>query len=262
VLKRAEENPTLPYFVLLDEMNLARVEYYFSDMLSVMESRRWQDGKIVTSKLLSDEIVNKSITLPSNVYIIGTVNMDETTHPFSKKVLDRANTIEFNEVNLGYLSFLQDLEKSERIKLNNDQLTGRYLHLKDAYNEHSSIVEAATNELVRINDILKPIGAHIGYRVRDEICFYLAYNEEGHLLSYEQAFDRCVLQKILPRLSGSDYRVQSVLDGLYTFCTNRVYSEDGVDDLSLAKYPRCAMKIVEMRRRLVDDGFTSFWIGS
>ena len=262
VLKRAEENPTLPYFVLLDEMNLARVEYYFSDMLSVMESRRWQDGKILTSKLLSDEIVNKSITLPSNVYIIGTVNMDETTHPFSKKVLDRASTIEFNEVNLGYLSFLHDLEESERIKLNNDQLTGRYLHLKDAYNEHSSIVEAATNELVRINDILKPIGAHIGYRVRDEICFYLAYNEEGHLLSYEQAFDRCVLQKILPRLSGSDYRVQSVLDGLYTFCTNRVYSEDGVDDLSLAKYPRCAMKIVEMRRRLVDDGFTSFWIGS
>ncbi|MCV9885114.1 MrcB family domain-containing protein [Metabacillus halosaccharovorans] len=262
VLNRAEENPTLPYFVLLDEMNLARVEYYFSDMLSVMESRRWQDGKIVTSKLLSDEIVNKSITLPSNVYIIGTVNMDETTHPFSKKVLDRANTIEFNEVNLGYLSFLHDLEVSERIELRNDQLTGNYLHLKDVYKVHSSIVEAATNELVRINDILKPIGAHIGYRVRDEICFYLSYNEEGHLFSYEQAFDRCVLQKILPRLSGSDYRVQSVLDGLYTFCTNRVYIEDGVDDLSLAKYPRCAMKIVEMRRRLVDDGFTSFWIGS
>jgi len=262
VLKRAEENPTLPYFVLLDEMNLARVEYYFSDMLSVMESRRWQDGKIVTSKLLSDEIGNKTVTLPPNIYIIGTVNMDETTHPFSKKVLDRANTIEFNEVNLSFLSFLNDLEESDRIELRNEMLTGNYLYLKDVYKEHSSIVEAATNELVKINDILKPIGAHIGYRVRDEICFYLAYNEEGSLLSFEQAFDRCVLQKILPRISGSDYRVQSVLDGLFTFCTNRVYSEDVMDDLSLAKYPRCAKKIVEMRRRLVDDGFTSFWIGS
>ncbi|WP_273127558.1 MrcB family domain-containing protein [Bacillus weihaiensis] len=262
VLKRAEENPTLPYFVLLDEMNLARVEYYFSDMLSVMESRRWEDGEIVTSKLLSDEVANKTVTLPPNVYIIGTVNMDETTHPFSKKVLDRANTIEFNEVNLSYLSFLNDLEESERLELKNEQLTGSYLHLKDVYKEHSSIVETATYELVKINDILKPIGAHIGYRVRDEICFYLAYNEEGSLFSFEQAFDRCVLQKILPRISGSDYRVQSVLDGLYTFCTNKVYSEDVMDELSLAKYPKCAQKIVEMRRRLVDDGFTSFWIGS
>jgi 5-methylcytosine-specific restriction endonuclease McrBC GTP-binding regulatory subunit McrB len=243
-------------------MNLARVEYYFSDMLSVMESRRWQYGKIVTSKLLSDEVANKAVTLPPNVYIIGTVNMDETTHPFSKKVLDRANTIEFNEVNLGYLSFLHDLEESERIELRNDHLTGSYLHLKDVYKEHWSIVETATNELVRINDILRPIGAHIGYRVRDEICFYLAYNEKGSLFSLEQAFDRCVLQKILPRISGSDYRVQSVLDGLYTLCTNKVYSEDVMDELSLAKYPRCAKKIMEMRRRLVDDGFTSFWIGS
>ena len=101
-------NPEDPYFVLLDEMNLARVEHYFSDILSVMESRKWQDGKMVTSTLLRDESENKEIKLPTNLYIIGTVNMDETTYPFSKKVLDRANTIEFNRVELSNLAFLKE----------------------------------------------------------------------------------------------------------------------------------------------------------
>src|SRR5699024_10599738 len=103
VIKKAEKNPELPFFVLLDEMNLARVEYYFSDILSVMESRRWKDGKVTSSNLLSKETAGTNIKLSNNLYIIGTVNMDETTHPFSKKVLDRANTIEFNRVDLGNL---------------------------------------------------------------------------------------------------------------------------------------------------------------
>ncbi|WP_338786293.1 MrcB family domain-containing protein [Metabacillus sp. FJAT-53654] len=261
VLMSAEENPSRPYFVLLDEMNLARVEYYFSDILSVMESRRWENGKIVTSELISEDVAKKQIILSPNVFIIGTVNMDETTHPFSKKVLDRANTIEFNEVNLGYLSFLKDLQESEQFELSNEQLAGTYLHLKDVYQASPSIIEKATILLVELNELLKPIGAQIGYRVRDEICFYLAYNEQGNLFSFEQAFDRCVLQKILPRISGSDYRVQNVLDGLYTFCTNKVYSDEmeRLDELSIAAYPKSTRKIIEMRRRLTDDGFTSFW---
>lgn len=86
VLENADANPNRPYFVVLDEMNLARVEYYFSDFLSVIESRKWKDGKIVTLPVLPESIANKHITIPSNVYIIGTVNMDETTHPLSKKL--------------------------------------------------------------------------------------------------------------------------------------------------------------------------------
>jgi MoxR-like ATPase len=111
VIKRAEKYPDLPHFVLLDEMNLARVEYYFSDILSVMESRKWKDGNMVSSNLLSEEIAGFDLKLPNNLYIIGTVNMDETTHPFSKKVLDRANTIEFNRIELGNLSFLHEQEQ-------------------------------------------------------------------------------------------------------------------------------------------------------
>ena len=264
VVLEAEQNQEEPYFVLLDEMNLARVEHYFSDVLSMMESRRWENGKIVSSKLLPKEIAGRDIYLPANVYIIGTVNMDETTHPFSKKVLDRANTIEFNRVQLDHLDFLKELKQVEPMKLNQEAFAAKYLHLKDVYQRYPHVVERATNELVKINTYLQPLGAHIGYRVRDEICFYLAYNEEGKLMTFENAFDHCLLQKILPRVSGSDARVQRALEQLFTFCTgielNGEY--DALLDFTYAKYPKSADKILHMLRRLADDGFTSFWIGS
>ena len=96
------DHPDLPYFVLFDEMNLARVEYYFSDVLSVMESRkkRWGQDYFVAFVRSRSIWVDHYGYLKIYLYIIGTVNMDETTHPFSKKVLDRANTIEFNEIYL------------------------------------------------------------------------------------------------------------------------------------------------------------------
>ncbi|MGG6432714.1 McrB family protein [Anoxybacillus sp. D401a] len=264
VVLEAEQNKEDPYFVLLDEMNLARVEHYFSDILSVMESRRWEDGKIVSSNLLSKEIAGQDISLPPNVYIIGTVNMDETTHPFSKKVLDRANTIEFNRVQLSHLDFLKELKKVEPISLKQEAFAAVYLHLKDVYHQYPHIVEKATTELVQINEYLQPLGAHVGYRVRDEICFYLAYNEEGQLMTHGNAFDHCLLQKILPRISGSDTRVQHALEQLFTFCTNiELNGEyDGLLDFTYAKYPRSANKVLDMLRRLRDDGFTSFWISS
>lgn len=263
VIKRATDNPTLPYFVLLDEMNLARVEYYFSDLLSVMESRKWEDGQIVSSYLLTEEADGFNLRLPNNLYIIGTVNMDETTHPFSKKVLDRANTIEFNDVNLKNLSFLEELETVEPISLSQEKLASLYLHLKDVYTIHKDIVEQTTEELVKINEALKAVHAHVGYRVRDEICFYLAYNAVGDLLPFNEALDYCILQKILPRISGSDVRVDQMLRELYTIFTNRAYDDNQQDvtgDYQTALYPHSAEKVAEMLRRLRDDGFTSFWV--
>lgn len=262
VILKAKCNPDRPYFVLLDEMNLARVEYYFSDILSVMESRKWNDNKIVSSTLLSGDIIGEDLTLPNNIYIIGTVNMDETTHPFSKKVLDRANTIEFNRVDLSNLAFLADLEEVEAKVIGQDRFSSKYLHLKDVYQQHKDLVERATNELVEINQALQLINAHVGYRVRDEICFYLAYNEESDLMSYEKAFDHCILQKILPRVAGSDSRVEQLLTDLYRQFTNKEYEgerEDFTHDIEGARYPRSAAKVAEMLRRL-EDGFTSFWI--
>ncbi|QWH10768.1 DUF3578 domain-containing protein [Bacillus mycoides] len=259
VLEAADVNPNRPYFVVLDEMNLARVEYYFSDFLSVIESRKWKDGKIVTSPVLPESITNKHITIPSNVYIIGTVNMDETTHPLSKKVLDRANTIEFNTVNLDYFNFLMDMEEKEAEIASNRSLETEYLHLKECFKENEDLVRNISTTLIEINKILESVGAQVGYRIRDEICFYMAYNEQGKLLSFDEALDYQIYQKILPRLAGSDGRTEEVLKQLYVLCANEEY-DSGNNDASYAKYPRSANKLSHMLRRFEYDGFTSFWI--
>ncbi|MCU4787724.1 DUF3578 domain-containing protein [Bacillus cereus] len=259
VLENADANPNRPYFVVLDEMNLARVEYYFSDFLSVIESRKWKDGKIVTSPVLPESIANKHIMIPSNVYIIGTVNMDETTHPLSKKVLDRANTIEFNTVNLDYFNFLMDVEEKEAEIASNRSLETEYLHLKECFKENEDLVRNISNILIEINKTLESVGAQVGYRIRDEICFYMAYNEQGKLLSFDEALDYQIYQKILPRLAGSDGRTEEVLKQLYVLCANEEY-DSGNNDASYAKYPRSANKLSHMLRRFEYDGFASFWI--
>ncbi|MEK4500395.1 MrcB family domain-containing protein [Bacillus sp. FSL R12-0069] len=259
VLENADANPNRPYFVVLDEMNLARVEYYFSDFLSVIESRKWKEGKIVTSPVLPESITNKYITIPSNVYIIGTVNMDETTHPLSKKVLDRANTIEFNTVNLDYFNFLMDTEEKEAEIVSNSSLATKYLHLKECFKENEDLVRNISTILIEINKTLESVGAQVGYRIRDEICFYMAYNEKGKLLSFDEALDYQIYQKILPRLAGSDGRTEEVLKQLYVLCANEEYDSGNNDD-SYAKYPRSANKLSHMLRRFEYDGFTSFWI--
>ncbi|OSY00993.1 MrcB family domain-containing protein [Bacillus nitratireducens] len=259
VLETADANPNRPYFVVLDEMNLARVEYYFSDFLSVMESRKWKDGKIVTSPVLPESITNKHIMIPSNVYIIGTVNMDETTHPLSKKVLDRANTIEFNTVNLDYFNFLMDVEEKEAEIVSNSSLAAKYLHLKECFKENEDLVRNISSVLIEINKTLESVGAQVGYRIRDEICFYMAYNEQGKLLSFDEALDYQIYQKILPRLAGSDGRTEEVLKQLYVLCANEEYDSGNNAD-SYAKYPRSANKLSHMLRRFEYDGFTSFWI--
>ncbi|MDF9505342.1 DUF3578 domain-containing protein [Bacillus cereus] len=259
VLENADATPNRPYFVVLDEMNLARVEYYFSDFLSVIESRKWKDGKIVTSPVLPESITNKHITIPSNVYIIGTVNMDETTHPLSKKVLDRANTIEFNTVNLDYFNFLMDVEEKEVEIASNRSLETEYLHLKECFKENEDLVRNISNILIEINKTLESVGAQVGYRIRDEICFYMAYNEQGKLLSFDEALDYQIYQKILPRLAGSDGRTEEVLKQLYVLCANEEY-DSGNNDALYAKYPRSTNKLSHMLRRFEYDGFTSFWI--
>ncbi|HFK1511927.1 TPA: DUF3578 domain-containing protein [Bacillus paranthracis] len=259
VLENADANPNRPYFVVLDEMNLARVEYYFSDFLSVIESRKWKGGKIVTSPVLPELITNKRVIIPSNVYIIGTVNMDETTHPLSKKVLDRANTIEFNTVNLDYFNFLMDVEEKEAETVSNSSLATKYLHLKECFKENEDLVRNISNILIEINKILESVGAQVGYRIRDEICFYMAYNEQGKLLSFDEALDYQIYQKILPRLAGSDGRTEEVLKQLYVLCANEEY-DSGNNDTSYAQYPRSANKLSHMLRRFEYDGFTSFWI--
>lgn len=276
------ENQNKPYFICLDEMNLARVEYYFSDFLSVIETQEWKAGHIVTSKLINrksllrqDQLIYGNLSISDNVYLIGTVNMDETTHPFSKKVLDRANTIEFNYIDLQQYpsSMLQDEDTTE-ISVDNTFLRSDYLQLVDMYSDYAELVHTTTEKLMKINQILEEIHCHVGFRIRDSICFYMVYNQRFELLSDDEAFDIQLLQKILPRIQGSNLSVKRVLLKLLEGALGKIISiSDLMDDASEiylkwkdneeeknAKHPLSARKIVFMLRRLEEDGFTSYWL--
>lgn len=270
-------NRRKPYFICLDEMNLARVEHYFSDILSILETQRREGAHIVTDTLLPKETLSldTDLYIPDNVYIVGTVNMDETTHPFSKKVLDRANTLEFNYIQLeDYPPEMSSLAVLQPQPTPNSFLRSDYLHLKDAYADHQELIKETTQKLVRVNSILEEIHSHIGFRVRDSVCFYMIYNDQFGLMSQDQAFDIQLLQKILPRIQGSNRSVKRVLLGLMGICLNQSLKiEQLLDDASelidkwrpsaatpTAVYPQSARKLAYMLRRLEEDGFTSFWL--
>ena len=109
IVQQAIQHPSYTYVAILDEMNLARVEHYLSDVLSVIESRKWQERKIKTAPLLPGHRMFRDVYIPPNLLIVGTINMDETTHSFSQKVLDRTNTVELNTIHLdSFESLTQD----------------------------------------------------------------------------------------------------------------------------------------------------------
>src|SRR5690606_35856337 len=145
---------------------------------------------------IEDQSLYGNLSLPDNVYLIGPVNMDETTHPFSKKVLDRANTIEFNDINL--MQFPDQVEPPDEpvtVQVSNSLLRSEYLQLLDAYGEHQQLVKDTTAKLVKVNEILEQIHSHVGFRIRDAICFYMIYNERFGLMSEDEAFDLQLSQK-------------------------------------------------------------------
>lgn len=267
------ENKNKPYFVCLDEMNLARVEYYLSEYLSIIESREFSDGgEIVTDKIFSDKYLGdsennkayKGLIFPENLYIIGTVNMDDTTFSFSKKVLDRANTIEFSDVDLDLLDFKQG--ESEAVQVDNSFIKTRYLNIKNALEADEAYVKEVNEKVVEINNILKPYSKHFAYRVRDEIVFYMLENKLSELLEEDVAFDYQIKQKILPTIIGSDECLKDILFKLYKYCVPDVdlnpevnYVEQSMKYLEKAKYKQSAEKI-SMMLRGYRDGYTSFWI--
>lgn len=279
-IKKAEDDPEkLPYILCLDEMNLARVEYYFSDFLSVMETRDRKGDSITTDRLIpkgcysGDEEAGKlyaDLIIPENLYIVGTVNMDETTFPFSKKVLDRANTIEFSHVDFELSDEFDDKEVAPAM-VGNDFLKANYLNLKKDCKDRWESVKTFNDTVSKVNDILKKGDAHFGYRMRDEIIFYMLYNEDMGLLPEKEAFDNQIMQKILPRIQGSSETTANLLKELFTkVCAGPYTSKSGqtdarkmqayLSDGGIADYPKSAKKICMMLRRYEDDDFTSFWV--
>lgn len=271
------ENVDKPYFLCLDEMNLARVEYYFSDFLSVIETREMKnDGKIVTDSLISKSFCEQhagvigqyaGLTIPENLYVIGTVNMDETTFPFSRKVLDRANTIEFSSVNL-IPSFAEEQEVSAE-PISNSVLKTEYLQIPKDKELQPQIIKFC-EELQKFNLILEGCNAQVAYRVRDEAVAYLLVNQREKLINENAAMDNIIMQKLLPRLQGSSGVLKRALCEMFIYCADKFEGSDDVLRGDIAekmnkvlstenKYPHSAKKIYDMIRRFEEDGFTSFW---
>lgn len=277
-IKKAELDNSNSYFLCLDEMNLARVEYYLSDILSVIETRELKNGQVVTDPLLSANAYGAdkdaagkygTLRIPENLYIIGTVNMDETTFPFSRKVLDRANTIEFSTVD--FLSgFNSTTVEVKPLNLGNDFMKAEYVFFKQCESE-KDFTDKLCVELQEINKILEKANAHVGYRVRDEIAFYMLNNKKAELLSEDEAFDNEIMQKILPRIQGSSAAVKNMLCELFKRCAGEYESyQTESDDISSkmfkaaqkadCKYRKSAEKIAYMVRRFEEDGFTAYWL--
>jgi len=283
---KAWENLDIPYFLCLDEMNLAPVEQYFAEFLSVIESRK-SDGKghvttdpilkkstedwyrVLTAELTGDnealrtQFLEEGIALPQNLIVVGTVNMDETTFSFSRKVLDRAMTIEMNEVDLwGGLDY-----KYERIgKLSGDMLIGKAVEGVDVYADNKEVCDIALEYLKSVNEILDKTPFKVAYRTRNEFLLYVVNNlpytigEDGTEYSRENviatALDEITSMKVLSRIEGDDTKVpNSLLAELKRVIREQLLKITGEDDqiesVSLAK-------LDEMQKRL-KSGYTSFW---
>lgn len=273
VMARAIEHPDELYFVILDEMNLARVEHYFSEFLSFIETReRDSDDVIVTEPLISRADVNggRSVYLPQNLMVVGTVNMDESTHAFSRKVLDRANAIEMNDIDLAWVDPERDVMPVSGIYA--DALRAPFLNSNDLSDAHKKALASSMQMLMQVNGILEPAGLHFGYRVRDEVAFYLTLHQEEALGSLEgfdtdAAMDFQLMQKVLPRIQGSSLSVLKVMIGLLSLLANTPLEEDAEYSViekevnpQNTRYPRSVKKLLFMLQRFHDDGFTSFWL--
>ena len=284
-IAKAWEDTEIPYFLCLDEMNLAPVEQYFAEYLSVIESRKsHEDGTVttdpivekadeewyfnLTASLTSDEDIRKQfneqgICIPQNLIVVGTVNMDETTFSFSRKVLDRAMTIEMNEVDLhGGLT-----ERNERIgKLGKADLIGHAVEGVDVYSANREVSEAVLTYLDAINTVLEGTPFKVAYRTRNEFLLYVVNNlpyckdEQGEELPQEyvvaRALDEITSMKVLSRIEGDDTKVSdNLLDTLSTAIAQGLKTvtgeENTVKSISLAK-------LKEMKAKLV-SGYTSFW---
>lgn len=290
---KAWENPEVPYFLCLDEMNLAPVEQYFAEYLSVVESRKADgNGVITTDPILkkcdeqwyfdltakltnNDEIrarFNKDgICIPQNLIVVGTVNMDETTFSFSRKVLDRAMTIEMNEVDL-YGGLTGRHEKIGKLEAGN--LIGTAVEGVDVYKNHKDVCEKVINYLKVINANLEGTPFKVAYRTRNEFLLYvvnnLPYNKEkdGSEIAQKEiiarALDEITSMKILSRIEGDETKIGNLLEQLREIISGQLKTISDIEYSATKNeegkaYSISLAKLKEMEKRLMSSGYTSFW---
>ena len=264
-----------PYFLILDEMNLSHVERYFADFLSAMESGEEIPLHKIDeiSKLDNEEnYVPNKIRLPKNLFIIGTVNIDETTYMFSPKVLDRANTIEFRLTKNDLQNFIDS-----DIKLNMDVLASQGANMSEGFmklalKETGKNLKPTEEDLKLFFSELKKSGAEFGYRTASEIGRLMKILEKlGE--KEDSLLDIAIMQKLLPKLHGSRNKLTKILPILGGFCLkkrekikedyfdkfiNNNLSEEQLKEDENIKYHISFEKICRMYKNAVENGFASY----
>lgn len=268
VIIEANKHPELPYFLILDEMNLSHVERYFADFLSVMETK----GEI---SLFAEGTVNNGVpaklALPSNLFIVGTVNIDETTYMFSPKVLDRANAIEFrvtkNEIE-NFFASQKDVDMNV-LKTKGASMAQSFLKMAENKTFVGHDLTNTHKTLVNFFEQLKKTGAEFGYRSATEIIRLI--NQLSVIepdLTAAEKLDIAIMQKLLPKLHGSRRKLCPVLITLGRFCLDSakiqnieqdVFSKEDFDfESDGVIYPLSLEKITRMHKGAVENGFASY----
>lgn len=300
---KAWQHPETPYFLCLDEMNLAPVEEYFAEFLSAIESRAWDEnghyttdpiispfkdfGKEVCEAMLKEllgearhteanplaiQFEEKGLTLPPNLMVMGTVNMDETTFSFSRKVLDRAMSVEMNEVK--YDDFLEG--KTELMPLLtewNEKLVNRPQKAQEVQGEIDS--QKVIDYLKAVNELLDSTPFKLGYRAANEAILYVSACQDFAKddFTIEKALDEFTLMKILSRIEGDDSRlaIDEKDERLQAAGIDGNAMDDGEQSLNLLNCLRAIVrqhigqdtetekKINRMYNTLLREHFVSYW---
>ena len=270
IILKARDDTQNPYFLILDEMNLSHVERYFSDFLSSIESNK----PVPMHDEEGIESIPKNIILPDNLFVIGTVNVDETTYMFSPKVLDRANTLEFCTVspseylenrmiksfkgNVEYLEdTLSDIDlKDKNMKFFKKEFEG----IKNANN--MEMMSIFVRELDELHTLLQKYGFEFGFRVVNEVIkfMYVSWKYENRSdpwNNWEKYCDAQIKQKILPKIHGSQRTLGDLFEQLFRICSNGQSINIDLKNIEV-KYPTSAKKIQEMNRILNEQRYVSF----
>lgn len=259
IMMRAERNPQKPYFLVLDEMNLSYVERYFADFLSALESHHeiplWEKPEGCDSE------VPAKIALPKNLFIVGTINVDETTYMFSPKVLDRANVIEFKIAYDEMETFLK-----QDMKIDVKAADGLCANMEQDFVEKSTRKDTDSSELaqktlIEFFKVLKKVNAEFGYRSATEIYRFIANAKAcAEVKDENEILDAAIVQKLLPKLHGSRKKLEPALKALWGLSMQNDHTTEAItrDNLQFAKFPESADKIQRMMQTALDNGFTSF----
>jgi 5-methylcytosine-specific restriction protein B len=289
IVREAANNPDSHFVCIMDEMNLARVEHYFAEVLSQVENRQADStGKFFSGPLICQDLREEDEewgqqVLPPNLAIVSTVNMDESAYGFSRKVLDRAFTLELSEIHLE--SWGTKIDKTPDINVWPVKLWfPRAINLnglQDISVEDKQKIDEVIMVLTEVNTILIQAQLQVGYRVRDEVALFVLHAEEiidSFVTTNKMQvnpLDLALQMKILPRIIGGSIPIRKVMLQLLGWAakgSKNISEEDAqkiIEDwdkngrltfLEKARYPRTAARLCLMWERLVNEGFTSFWM--